>query len=922
MKKRWILLSAVFLLALFFGSAPARAENAEYPVKIMGESVTDANKDDLLGDGGSMKYVPAANGNPARIVMTNVNRTINPGEAKEYLETREPLDFYMTGTNAFTFEKAKDSFTAFFGYWWVDEERQEVPMRFFGGTLNITMKGTEERYIGAISAESMTIRGAKINIVGEETPVQSNFVQGDVYLESGSLSIKAATTPHGVNTYGIYGNLYMTGGSFYCEANKGVITPHETIELGESIGGEGSDEYDGSNPEVYNPERARKYRTLRLWEGGPLPMYSYPVWVGGTQVTSENAHDVLGDQTVSYAPAEGGEPAVLTLSGADIQAAPVDGEGAGARGILAHEPLDIRLEGKSAIRASLPNTENYGILVGENKNCPLRLLGSGSLSVDIITTTEKTGYGIRASKITLDGPSVHVALSDDSSGALRRNVGINAPTDGFTMKDGNLTVKGAKDTWGIQGGFYFEGGDALIQGGKYAAYEVETASGCAILADRRFEGPGSEFVDPGQLTNYKYLRIGPREHFFYPVWVGGVQVTALNQNDVLGDGGSVKYEDSHVLPKLTLKKANIEGAERDGVISAIRVKQDINISLIGKSKIEIIGANNDVVAINGEMNGENYESTADIAFTGAGSLEMELGDNGYAQYKGILGGSVALEGATLKISADGYGDTCGIETTSGKTLITGGNLSVRVGEHSSTDDTFYAIAGPLRVMGGTVELYSGDIAIRGLIQLEDGIHAVRGMRYDGADATPFNPGVMTNDFKYFRCFSTGLRRDSVGTHYFDENGNMAKSCWMPLEGNTFYFDENGNAATGLTWIGSQLYYFNKATCYQVKDRWVTEGNDTYYFNPHGPAYKGLRKIGKFWYYFDPVTAEQLKKSWKTVNGKTYYFNQYGPAYTGLRQIGKFYYGFSPDGVQYKDGWFKIGAKQYYFNKYGVMRASR
>lgn len=49
---------------------------------------------------------------------------------------------------------------------------------------------------------------------------------------------------------------------------------------------------------------------------------SYPVWVGGTHVTSENMNDVLGDAdegaSVRYTPAMGSTPATLTLRDAAI----------------------------------------------------------------------------------------------------------------------------------------------------------------------------------------------------------------------------------------------------------------------------------------------------------------------------------------------------------------------------------------------------------------------------------------------------------------------------------------------------------------------------------------------------------------------------------------------------------------------------
>ena len=66
---------------------------------------------------------------------------------------------------------------------------------------------------------------------------------------------------------------------------------------------------------------------MDAWENGAdgIPegwirkeLTEYPLWVGGKQVTSANASDVLGNGKVSFTPADGDTPATLTLNGATI----------------------------------------------------------------------------------------------------------------------------------------------------------------------------------------------------------------------------------------------------------------------------------------------------------------------------------------------------------------------------------------------------------------------------------------------------------------------------------------------------------------------------------------------------------------------------------------------------------------------------
>ncbi len=49
----------------------------------------------------------------------------------------------------------------------------------------------------------------------------------------------------------------------------------------------------------------------------------------------------------------------------------------------------------------------------------------------------------------------------------------------------------------------------------------------------------------------------------YPLWVGGVQVTEDNQNDILNDGGSAKFEVRDGENILTLDNATITGTYTD-----------------------------------------------------------------------------------------------------------------------------------------------------------------------------------------------------------------------------------------------------------------------------------------------------------------------------------------------------------------------
>ena len=76
-----------------------------YDIWVIGRKVTSANKDDVLGDGGSVKYVPASGGQRARLILNNA--TINDdtnglaASAINYsaIQTLDEMDLILNGKN-------------------------------------------------------------------------------------------------------------------------------------------------------------------------------------------------------------------------------------------------------------------------------------------------------------------------------------------------------------------------------------------------------------------------------------------------------------------------------------------------------------------------------------------------------------------------------------------------------------------------------------------------------------------------------------------------------------------------------------------------------------------------------------------------------------------------------------------------------
>ena len=115
----------------------------------------------------------------------------------------------------------------------------------------------------------------------------------------------------------------------------------------------------------------------------------------------------------------------------------------------------------------------------------------------------------------------------------------------------------------------------------------------------------------------------------YDVWVQGIRVTDANKDDVLGDGGSVKYTwISDFRGELTLENAHISGGripEKPGFDDSkhgiFGIYADINMNLVLKGDNTIKTGNN------GEYCSRGID-TDDLAIKGSGRLNIETGKSG------------------------------------------------------------------------------------------------------------------------------------------------------------------------------------------------------------------------------------------------------------------------------------------------------
>ena len=437
---------------------------------------------------------------------------------------------------------------------------------------------------------------------------------------------------------------------------------------------------------------------------------TYNVWVGGTRVTSGNMDDVLGDGKVSFTPADGGTPAILTLNGAAITGGYTFNYNAAA--IYARGDLTIDVTADSTVTGpdsdsghsycvysggSLTVTgtgeltaaggDAYGNSYGVYANSGAVAV-NGELTAEGGTSTNGYSYGVFVNDgaITVNGE----LTAEGGTSTIRSSYGVWAYRDVTVAEGGTLTGTGGAATnlnsYGVyansgavtvaEGGTLTAAGGTSTNGNSYGVYAytaVTFAEGARLTAEggtqavkgsvanaiagtgwTNADGTGSMAGivanDQGQsLDSYKKI------HFpavvAYDVWVGGTWVTELNAADVLGDGKvSFTPADGGTPATLTLDGAAITGYTFEYNAAAIYAEGDLTIDVMANS------------TVTGPDNGSGYS---------------------YGVY---CGGSLTVTGPGELTAAggDAYGVSCGVYAQEAITVAERGTLTAEGG--TSTND--------------------------------------------------------------------------------------------------------------------------------------------------------------------------------------------------------------------------------------------
>ena len=359
----------------------------------------------------------------------------------------------------------------------------------------------------------------------------------------------------------------------------------------------------------------------------------YQLWVGQTQVNSENAADVLRNGTVSFSvttdPATGGAMNVLTLNGATIASGSIE---------CGLDNLTIQLKGSNTVDNSIyysGQTEGSSLtftkdetetgvcklVIDNNSSQSAAIYGFSSLnygsgmSLAAAYPTEYSSGGLyyttNTSNVeyirhaTITSATVYPVwyngeqVTSESAANLSNT---DTPEVYFDIQTGTLTFNHSEQEYSEYAVAFdmprvlnvnLVGNNAITLSEVATAFKSYNAdAGLKFTTDE--DDPGSmfvnydgSFVDGMEMSQFSFenglvLEEGTDGYTIakaYDIWIGGTRVNTINRENVLGESvATVQFDGDHTL---TLTGVTIEGGIESGLENlTILLANDNSISSI------------------------------------------------------------------------------------------------------------------------------------------------------------------------------------------------------------------------------------------------------------------------------------------------------------------------------------------------------
>ena len=446
----------------------------KYNVWVGGTQVTSANMNNVLNDAtATVKYTPDDGETAQKLTLNGANISAS-GNTKGIISSSGALDIELVGEN-----------------------KIETDSNSINSSGALTITSTKNGSLTMSSKNNMSTLYATADITISGSAVVNATINGgaqaihsDPSSGTGSITItgNAKVTAKNTRTLGQTSDatkahsVALLTGTYDAATPSGTITVSGSASLlaqgstqalkcetftADGLTTEVSKNYTGANPETtYNSSSLATYKYVHVHPS--TDVVKYDVWVGGTQINSSNASDVLGENSgISYSATS----KTLTLNGANITGAPnrqYTSNIKDACGIYAKHDLKIALVGNNKINET-PQAQrdgSYGIFV------------SGRLTF----TSDSAG-------------SITVSGGTSSNNGNAWVPGVYA--SGITVKNCNVTVSGGTATSDNYPAAYAMSKAPTLVGAKVAKVNTATSEPDTTV----------ETYDPSHISRYKYLKI-------------------------------------------------------------------------------------------------------------------------------------------------------------------------------------------------------------------------------------------------------------------------------------------------------------------------------------------------------------------------------------------------------------------------------
>lgn len=466
-------------------------------------------------------------------------------------------------------------------------------------------------------------------------------------------------------------------------------------------------------------------------------VFVYPDHVG--RVNSVNVNCIQGE--VSY------NQGVLTFDG-DVTLTTVGPADTGTISLveaLGEKNLRLVANGKVTGRTKGNGIEKAKEIAGGEYDLTYADLGKYSVTKPIGILGGDTGTTITAgTEITLKdfhtgigGGNVQIDGTVNITGAQFQGAtyGIANFT---TMNHGSELVIHAQQYIGEQGHLTYNGGHLLLNvttiGMDFGLSRLGIGENVSRFWYRTDDDAGYTEIDTSvqekldsffevKETNHAYLELtdvdpDQPESETYDLWVAGTQVTETNQNDVLVDGGSVKFDPA--AHTLTLKQADLtlgEDAEGD-VSSCIDSQLAEELTITGTATL----SNADGILTEGPLTLDNATLTL------TGNIDGDVGEDAIRAGRSdeditIQNSKVTIAGTNSEGNFFHYGIRCGKLTVANSTLdvkaggsaivaademeVSGAGTVITAETDASEEQDYYALELGRLIMSHGLDLVEG-----------------------------------------------------------------------------------------------------------------------------------------------------------------------------------------------------------------------